>query len=91
MTKRKQTATPEEQLDALESHLAVTLKPVAPPRDFAQRLSARIQMPARNEIVLRLGDWRRLFVVFGGVLSGMMLLITLARAFYYLVGRRSPM
>ena len=91
MTKRKQTATPEEQLDALESHLAVTLKPVTPSMEIVQRLRERIQMPARDEIVLRLGDWRRLFVVFGGVFSGMMLLITLARAFYYLVGRRSPM
>lgn len=91
MTKRKQTAAPEEELDALESHLAVTLKPVTPSMEFVQRLRTRVQMPARDEIVSRLGDWRRLFVVFGGVFSGMMLLITLARAFYYLVGRRSPM
>ncbi len=91
MTKRKQTATHEEQLDALEAHLAVTLKPVAPPRDIAQRLRARIQMPNREEIVLRLRDWRRLFLVFGGVISGMLLLITIARAFYYLTGRRDAM
>ena len=91
MTKRWQTHTPEEQLEALESHLAGTLKPVTPPRDIVQRLRERINMPARDEIVLRLSDWRRLFIVFGGVLSGMMLLITIARAFYYIVGRRSPM
>jgi hypothetical protein len=47
-------------------------------------------MPAREEIALRLSDWRKLFLVFGGVLSGMMLLITVARSFYYLVGRRGP-
>jgi hypothetical protein len=91
MTKRKLKATPEEQLEILESHLAVTLKPVAPSREIARRLRTRIQMPARSEIVSRLADWRRLFLVFGGVLSGMMLLITLARALYYLSGRRSPM
>ncbi len=91
MTKRKKTANPEEVLDILESHLAVTLTPVSPSKEIVQRLRARIQMPARNEIALRLGDWRRLFLVFGGVLSGMMLLITIARAFYYLSGRRSPM
>lgn len=91
MTKRKKTITPEEKLEVLESHLAVTLKPVAPSKEIAQRLRARIQMPARDEIVLRFRDWQRLFVVFGGVLSGMMLLLTVARALYYLIGRRSPM
>jgi hypothetical protein len=91
MTKRKQTVTPEEKLEALESHLAITLKPVTPSKEIVQRLRARIHMPARDEIILRLSDWRRLFLVFGGVLSGMMLLITIARAFYYLVGRRDPM
>ena len=32
-----------------------------------------------------------LFFVFGGVMSGMFALITLARAFYYLVGRKDVM
>ncbi|MBI5961955.1 MAG: hypothetical protein HY863_00640 [Chloroflexi bacterium] len=91
MTKRRKTITPEEELEVLESHLAVTLKPVAPPKEITQRLRERIRMPARDEIVLRLNDWRRLFLIFGGVLSGMMLLVTVARALYYLVGRRSPM
>ena len=91
MTKRSKTITPEEQLEVLESHLAVTLKPVRPSKEIVQRLKARIQMPAREEIILRLNDWRRLFLVFGGVFSGMMLLVTVARAFYYMVGRRSPL
>jgi len=47
-----------------------------------------MRMPNREEIKYRLSDWNRLFLVFGGVLSGMLLLITLARAFYYLTGRR---
>lgn len=88
MARRKQTSNPEEQLDVLEAHLAGTLKPVAPPRDIVQRLRERIHMPDREEITLRLSDWRRLFFVFSGVISGMLLLITLARAFYYLSGRR---
>jgi hypothetical protein len=29
-----------------------------------------------------------MFVVFGGVMSGMLVIITVARAFYYLVGRK---
>jgi hypothetical protein len=88
MTKRKQTHSPEEDIQFLEAHLAGTLKPVAPPKEIVQRLKIRVQMPGREEITSRLSDWRRLFVVFGGVVSGMLLLITLARAFYYLVGRR---
>ena len=88
MTKRRKNLNSTEDLDVLEAHLAGTLKPVAPPKDIIQRLRERVQMPSRDEITLRLTDWRRLFFVFGGVISGMLLLITLARAFYYLTGRR---
>jgi len=88
MARRKQTHTPEEDIQFLEAHLAGTLKPVSPPKEIVQRLSMRIRMPNREQIKFRLSDWRRLFLVFGGVISGMLLLITLARAFYYLVGRR---
>jgi hypothetical protein len=91
MVKRKTSSTPEEELDVLEAHLAGTLKPVAPPRDIIQRLRERIHMPDRNMITLRLTDWRRLFVVFGGVISGMLVLITVARALYYLTGRKEAM
>jgi hypothetical protein len=88
MTKRNQTHTPEEDIQLLEAHLAGTLKPVTAPKDVVQRLRGRIQMPTRSEITLRLTDWRRLFLVFSGVMSGMLVLITLARTFYYLVGRK---
>ena len=88
MTKRKTDLTQEENLDVLEAHLAGTLKPVTPPREVVQRLRGRIQMPTRSEITLKLTDWRRMFLVFGGVMSGMLVIVTLARAFYYLVGRK---
>ena len=88
MARRKQTHTPEEDIQFLEAHLAGTLKPVAPPKKIIQRLNMRMRLPNREEIKYRLSDWRRLFLVFGGVISGMLLLITVARAFYYLTGRR---
>lgn len=91
MTKRKQTHTTEEDIQFIEAHLAGTLKLVAAPSDIVQRLRARIQMPSRREIALRLTDWRRLFIVFGGVMSGMLLLVTIARMFYYLAERKNTM
>jgi len=78
-----------EDLNAIEAHLAGALKPVAAPQDMIQRLRGSIQMPSREEIQLRLSDWRRLFFVFGGVLSGLLIIITLARAFYFIVARKN--
>jgi hypothetical protein len=91
MAGRKTKIVSDEQLHALEAHLAGTLKPVTTPSDIAQRLRERIRFPAREEIVLRFGDWRRLFLVFGGVMSGLLLVITIARALFHLVGRKSGM
>jgi hypothetical protein len=88
MAKRKTNLTHEENLDVLEAHLAGTLKPVTPSMEVVQRLRGRIQVPTRREITLRLTDWRRMFFVLGGVMSGMLVLVTLARALYYLAGRR---
>ncbi len=78
----------DNELNSLESRLSLTLKRVPPPSGLVERLRGRVQIPTRSEITLRLSDWRRLFVVFGSVMSGMLVLITLARAFYYLAGRR---
>jgi hypothetical protein len=86
---RSKTTLSDDQINALEAHLAGILRPVTPPMDVVQRLRERIRFPQSDEIVLRLQDWERMFFVFGGVMSGMLVLITLARAFYYLVGRKN--
>lgn len=78
----------DEQLFALEAHLAGTLKPVTPPRELVLRLRERIHLPQREVITLRLGDWRRLFLVYGGVMSGLLVIITIARALFYFVSKR---
>lgn len=78
-----------ENLEYLEAHLAGILQPVAPPTDLVQRLRDRIRLPERGAIVSRLRDWKRLFLVFGSVMSGMMIIITIARALYYLFWRRN--
>jgi hypothetical protein len=81
------TKLSDDQLSALEAHLAGTLKPVTPPMEIVQRLRNRIHFPERRVIVLHLQDWQRMFLVFGGVMSGMLVVITVARAFFYLVRR----
>lgn len=78
-----------ENLEFLEAHLAGTLQPVAPPKDFVQRMREHVFFPKGEGFVSRLRDWNRLFVVFGSVMSGMLIVITVARALYYLVGRRN--
>jgi hypothetical protein len=78
-----------ENLESLEAHLAGTLRPVTPPKDFVQRLRERVRLPERGVFVNRLRDWNRLFLVFGSVMSGMLIVITIVRALYYLVGRRN--
>ena len=82
------TSNQDEILIDIEERLAGTLKPIRPSRDVVQRLRERIRFPAREEITLRLQDWRKMFLVFGGVMSGLLVMITVARAFFYLVGRK---
>ena len=82
------TSTNDEILLNLEERLAGTLKPIRPSQDVVQRLRERIRFPAREEVASRLRDWQRMFLVFGGVMSGMLIIITVARAFFYFVRSR---
>ncbi|HEY5903949.1 MAG TPA: hypothetical protein VIU39_15460 [Anaerolineales bacterium] len=84
---KPRTLEPEE-LNSLEADLAGTLRPVRPSQDVIARLRGRIHMPERRQIVMRLHDWRSLFLTLGGVLSGGLLVLTVARALFHLVGRR---
>lgn len=88
MARSEKSTLPDDIILDLEARLAGTLKPIQPSSDIVQRLRERIRFPVREEIALRLGDWRRMFLVFGGVMSGLLLIITLARALFHLVGRR---
>jgi len=89
MNKRKVITPPALELDELEAHLAGTLKPVAPPREFVRRLRGRIHFPPREEIVSRLRNWNRWLFVLGGVISGALMILTVARALFHLFGRRN--
>lgn len=85
---RSRTTLSDEQVYELEAHLAGTLKRVTPPMEIATRLRKRIRLPQRREIVSRMRDWHRMFFIFSGVMSGMLILITVGRALYYFFGRR---
>jgi len=88
MAENTTASTNDEILLDIEERLAGTLKPIRPSRDVVQRLRERIHFPDREEITIRLADWKRMFLVFGGVMSGLLVVITVARALFYLVGRR---
>ena len=85
---RKETTGKEEQLNALEEHLAGTLVPITPPSELVVRMRERIRVPQREEIVSRIGNWQRLFLVFGGVMSGFVVVVTVARALFYFVAKK---
>jgi len=89
MNKQKMDVHSELELEELEAHLAGTLKPVAPPRRFVRSLRGRIRIPPREEIVSRLRDWNRWVFVLGGVISGILAILTVARALFHFCGRRN--
>ena len=89
MARQTTESSPDEILIDLETRLAGVLKPIRPSSDIVQRLRERIHFPAREEITSRLLDWKRMFLVFGGVMSGLLVVITVARAVFYLVGRKN--
>ena len=78
-----------ERLEALEAHLAGMMRPVAAPRRLMQRLRSHVHLPERRVIVERLHDWQSLMLVLGGVISGGLVALTVARAIFHLVGRRN--
>ena len=78
-----------QALEDMEMRLRGTLRPVVPPRDFVQRLQARVRVPNAAELKRRLKDWQTLWLALVGVLSGTLAILTLARALFHLTGRRA--
>lgn len=89
MKKSETKLTPKEELDAIEAHLAGTLRRVQTPKGLTQRLRDRMRIPEVSVLAERITNWRFFFVVFGSIISGMLLVITVARAMFHLFGRRS--
>lgn len=86
---RSKITNPEQDLNELEAHLAGTLRPVTPPREIVHRLRQRIRFPGPGEIASQIRrEWGKMFLVFGGVMSGFLVILTVARALFYFFGRR---
>lgn len=85
---RRTNSKDNDGLDALETHLAGTLKRVTPRQDYVQGLRGRIHLLPREELVRRVQNWPSWFLAVGGAVSGMLVLITFARAMYHLFGRK---
>lgn len=85
---RKEKVDHQEQLFVLEEHLADTLRPITPPSELVARMRDRIRIPQREEIVMRIGNWRQLFLVFGGVMSAFVVAVTVGRAFFYFLSKK---
>ena len=78
----------KESLNDIEAQLAGTLKRVRPPSGLTQRLRDRVHIPEPRLLAARLSDWRFYFLTVGGVISGLLLIVTVARALFHLTGRR---
>lgn len=89
MSPRKTPLPNEDSLNEIEAHLAGTLRPVRPPTGLVQRLRSRVRLPEPGLLARRIVSWRSFFLIFGGVISGMLLILTVARALFHLTGRRS--
>jgi hypothetical protein len=88
MARRTKNTLTDDMILDLETRLSGILKPIQPSSDIVQRLRERIRFPSPDEIQTQLNDWRRMFLVLGSVMSGLLIIITVARAFFYLFGRK---
>ncbi len=70
-----------------EARLESVLHPVHPSSKYVQTLRQRINFKAPVEVAQRLASPPSMLMILGGVLSVSLLLITVARAIFYLVNR----
>lgn len=72
-----------DDIAKLEQSLSGALQSVTPPTDVMQRLQNKIGNLEPNYIAKRLTNWELWIITVGTVMSAAMVLITIARAFYY--------
>ena len=70
-----------------EARLESVLHPVQPSSKYVQKLRQRINFKAPVEVAQRLASPPSMLMILGGVLSVSLLIITIARAIFYMVNR----
>jgi hypothetical protein len=71
------------KLTAVEQRLAKALQPIKAPREFVQTVRQRMHFAPPGVAVARVMNPQKLLLILGGVVSGLLVLVTLARAIYY--------
>lgn len=81
--------SPKKPIDfnPVEAELEAAFHPIHPSTKFVQTVRRRIQVRPSVEVSQRLAAPSSLVLVLGGVLSVSLLIITLARAIFYLTNR----
>jgi len=76
-----------EDTNQLESYLDNAMRTVRPPDDVMQRLRNRIGSLEPTVIAKRISNWELTIISIGSVMSAAMVILTIARAFYYFFNR----
>jgi hypothetical protein len=78
----------QNEQDRFENRLAQTFQRVQPSPAFLNTVRGHIQMRTPQVMVAQMSRKRReILITLGGVLSASLLILTLARVAYYLLGR----
>ncbi len=80
--------TQMENLSDVEIRLADAFRPIKPSNKFVKNVRKRIRFTPPVLIANKPPETQHLLLVLGGVLSVSLMIITVARAIYFFVGRR---
>ncbi len=79
--------TKTTDMNLFEARLEQAMRPVHPSSGFVTTMRKRINFKAPVEVAERISDQPSLLLILGGVLSVSLLIITAARAIFYLTNR----
>ncbi len=77
------------QLESVEAQLQAAFKPVKPSREFVKTVEHRIKFSSPAVAIRRASNTNTLLIILGSVLSALVLIVTVSRALYYLMGKSS--
>ena len=69
----------------VETRLENAFRPVSPSRKFVQKVRSRIKIVPSVVVAERLNNTPRILLLLGGVIAGVLLIASGARAFVYLL------